>query len=72
MKLQTIVAIALLVLGGLALTYGGFTYTSDRHSAELGSVELSINEESHISVPVWLGVVAMATGSALLLWPRRS
>jgi len=65
-----ILAIALIVAGGLALAYGGFTYTKDTHQAKIGPIELSVKETETVNIPVWAGVVAMAAG-AFLLFSRK-
>ena len=72
MKLQVIVAIVLIVAGALALAYGGFTLTTDRHTAEVGSLQLSVDEKRQISVPVWAGIFTMVAGGVLLVWRKKS
>ncbi len=72
MKLQMIVAVVLIVAGALALAYGGFTITSDSHTAEIGSLQLSVDETKHINVPIWAGVAAMLAGGVLLVWRKKS
>lgn len=66
MKAMNIVAIVLIVAGALGLIYGGFTYTSDTHEAQLGPIELSVEEKETVGVPVWAGVAAIVLGGALL------
>lgn len=58
--------IALMVAGGLALLYGGFTYTQDTHEAKLGPIELSVKDKKTVSIPIWAGVGALAVGAFLL------
>lgn len=58
--------IALIVAGGLALLYGGFTYTQDTHEAKLGPIELSVKDKKTVSIPIWAGVGALAVGAFLL------
>ncbi|BCS34202.1 hypothetical protein TBR22_A34310 [Luteitalea sp. TBR-22] len=67
MNALKLTAVALIVAGGLALAYGGFTYTSDTHEAKLGPVELSLEERKTVNVPVWAGVAAVVVGGGLLL-----
>jgi len=67
MNAVRILAIALIVAGGLALAYGGFTYTKETHEAKLGPIELSVKEKETVNVPVWAGVGAMVAGVILLL-----
>jgi hypothetical protein len=59
-------AIVLIVAGGLGLVYGGFTYTKDTHEAKLGPIELSIKDTETVNVPVWAGVGAIVAGVILL------
>ena len=59
--------IALVAAGVLALVYGGFSYTSETHDADLGPIELSVEEKERVQVPVWAGVVGVTAGAALLL-----
>lgn len=59
-------AIALIVAGGLALAYGGFSYTKETHEAQLGPIELSITDKERVNIPVWAGVGAIVAGVILL------
>ncbi len=71
MNALRLVALALIVAGGLALAYGGFTYTSDTHEAKLGPLELSVEEKDTVNIPVWAGVGAIVIGAGLLLSGRK-
>ena len=67
-----IAGIVFLAAGVLALVYGGFTYTSDVHDADLGPIELQVAEKERVNVPVWAGVASVVVGAGLLvLRPRR-
>lgn len=70
MGIMRILAIVLIIAGVLGLIYGSFTYTKDTHEADLGPVELSVDETETIGVPVWAGAGAIAFGSLLLLLGR--
>ena len=59
-------AIVLIVAGGLGLAYGGFTYTKETHQAKLGPIELSVKETQTVNIPIWAGVGAIVAGMALL------
>jgi hypothetical protein len=61
-----IAAIALIVVGGLGLAYGSFSYTKETHKATLGSIELSVKDKETVNVPVWAGVGAIVLGGVLL------
>jgi TRAP-type C4-dicarboxylate transport system permease small subunit len=63
---QKIVAILLVAAGVMALAYGGFSYTSETHQADIGSLHLSVDETRHVNVPVWAGIGALVLGGVLL------
>lgn len=71
MSARKVIGIVILVLGILALAYGGFTYTQDRHEVELGPIEFALEEKEQVNVPVWAGVAAVVVGGALLVIPER-
>lgn len=57
----------LIVAGGLALTYGGFSYTKDTTAVKLGPIELTVKEKETVNVPLWAGIGAIVVGAALLV-----
>jgi uncharacterized membrane protein YidH (DUF202 family) len=59
-------AVVLIVAGGLALAYGGFTYTKDTHQAKLGPIELSVSEKQTVNIPIWAGLGLIVAGVGLL------
>jgi drug/metabolite transporter (DMT)-like permease len=71
MSAQKIVGILLLAAGILALVYGGFSYTKETHEAQLGPLELSVEEKERVNVPVWAGAAAVVAGALLLVLDRK-
>lgn len=71
MDIVKIAGVILIVAGVLGLVYGGFNYTSSRHDADLGPIELSWSERDRVNVPIWVGVGSIAIGAALLFVGRR-
>lgn len=67
MNALRIVAVLLIVAGVLGLVYGGFNYTSDTHTADVGALHLAVDEKEHVNVPVWAGVAAIVVGGVLLV-----
>ena len=59
-------AIVLIVAGGLALAYGGFTYTKDTHQAKIGPIEMSVKETQTVNIPIWAGLGLIVAGMGLL------
>jgi hypothetical protein len=62
-----ILGIALIVAGTLALVYGGFSYTRERHDVKLGPIQFSVKEKETVNVPVWAGAGAIGLGTLLLV-----
>jgi TRAP-type C4-dicarboxylate transport system permease small subunit len=65
-------AVGLIVVGILALVYGGFSYTKDTHDAKIGPLELSVKDKESVNIPVWAGVGAIVVGGGLLLVRQRA
>jgi len=66
-----IAAFVLVAAGALGLAVGGFTYTKERHEAQLGPIELSVEEKGTVNIPVWLGAGALIAGVLLLVVRRK-
>jgi hypothetical protein len=69
MQGNKLLGLIILVLGILALTYGGFTYTRDREKARIGPLHIEVEDTEHVNIPLWVGV-AGTVGGALLLVSR--
>jgi hypothetical protein len=63
-----VVALVLIVAGGLGLAYGSFSFTKETQEAKVGPITLSVQEKQTVNIPVWLGVGAIVLGGALLLF----
>ena len=71
MKPNMWIAIILIVLGGLALAYQGFTYTRREKVLDLGPIHATADKQERISIPPILGGLALAGGVILLLAASR-
>lgn len=58
-------AIVLIVVGGLGLVYGGFSYTRETQQAKLGSIELLVKDTENVNIPVWVSAGAILVGVIL-------
>ncbi|HET8691673.1 MAG TPA: hypothetical protein VFM30_06045 [Steroidobacteraceae bacterium] len=67
----TVIAIVLIALGAFGLARGKFSYTEEKHSAEIAGVELSLKDKETVNVPQWLSIGAIAVGAVLLVFARR-
>jgi hypothetical protein len=62
-----IIAIVLIVAGGLGLAYGGFSYNKETTGIKLGSMELKVQEKETVTVPLLVSAGAIALGVILLV-----
>lgn len=62
-----IAAIALIVIGVIALAYGGISYTREKKVLDIGPLEATTKTRETIPLPPVLGVAAIAGGVAMLL-----
>jgi uncharacterized membrane protein HdeD (DUF308 family) len=67
MKAATLLGIALIVLGVLALAYQGITYTTREKVVDLGPLKITADKEKSIPLPPILGALALAGGVVLVI-----
>jgi hypothetical protein len=60
------VGVGLIVLGILGLALGGFSFTKEEKKAEIGPLEVRVEERERVSVPPWLAFVAIGAGIVLV------
>jgi hypothetical protein len=65
------IGIALLVIGVLALIYGGIDYNRDRTVMQMGSMEITASEHRSIPLPAVVGLAVMIGGLAFLAVGKR-
>jgi len=66
-----IVAILLILSGGLGLAYGGFSYTKETTGLKLGPLELKVQEKERVNIPMVLSGAAVLLGVFLLVAGRQ-
>ena len=67
MKPLTLVGIVLVVIGVIALAYGGFSFTTSEKVAELGPLKIEKDKTRSIPLSPALGGLALAGGVVLLV-----
>lgn len=60
-----IFGVILIIVGVIALIYGGVTWTTHKKAVDLGPVQVEKSEQHSIPLPPLLGVVAIIGGGAL-------
>jgi uncharacterized membrane protein YidH (DUF202 family) len=67
MKANVLIGIVLIVVGVLALAYGGFSYTRDKKVIDLGPVEAHTQTRERVALPPIIGIAALAAGAGLVV-----
>jgi hypothetical protein len=62
-----IIGIILIVLGIVALVFGGISYTKREKVIDLGPIEATAEEKKTIPLPPILGAISLVGGIVLLL-----
>jgi hypothetical protein len=62
-----IAAITLIVVGVIALAYGGISYTREKKVIDIGPIEATAKTRETIPLPPVLGVAAIAGGVIMLV-----
>lgn len=67
---RTIIGVALVILGILALAYQGFSYTVPKKAVDLGPIQVTRQERHNVALPPILGALALLGGIAVLVLDR--
>jgi uncharacterized membrane protein len=67
MKPMVVLGILLIVLGGLALAYQGFTYTHQEKILDAGPIHATAEKHDRVSIPPIFGGLALVGGIVLLV-----
>ena len=65
MRGLAIFGVVLIVLGLISLFAGGFSYT-DRETADLGPVDVTVSETERVRIPMGVSIGALVVGAVLL------
>jgi uncharacterized membrane protein YidH (DUF202 family) len=72
MKIASLAGIVLIIVGVIALAYGGISYTNREKVIDLGPIEATKETRETIPLPPVLGVLALAGGVILVVVGARS
>jgi uncharacterized membrane protein YidH (DUF202 family) len=67
-----LVGILLIVLGVIALAYGGFSYTREETILDIGPIEATAEQQERVPLPPIVGGAAVVGGIILLVMGRRT
>ena len=71
MSATKVIGILFIVIGVLALAYGGFTYTRHTSTADVGPLHVSVQHRETVAVPVWAGIGVIVLGGVLIALDSR-
>jgi hypothetical protein len=66
MKPMSLIGIALVVLGVLALVYQGFSYTRTKDVLDIGPIHATADTREHVPLPPIVGGLALLSGAILI------
>lgn len=66
-----LIGIILIAAGCLGLVYGGFSYTKETTGVKLGPLELKVQQQERVNVPLLLSGGAVVLGVFLLVLGRK-
>lgn len=72
MKAATIIGIALIILGIVALAYRGITYTQREKIVDIGPLQATADREKTIPLPPILGGLSLVGGIVLVIIGSKS
>ena len=72
MTSKSLLGIALVIVGILALAYQGFSYTVPKKEVDLGPIQVTKQEKHSVPLPPILGALALIGGIAVLVTDRRN
>ena len=72
MKAATIIGIALIILGIVALAYRGITYTQREKIVDIGPLQATTDREKTIPLPPILGGLSLVGGIVLVIVGSKS
>jgi uncharacterized membrane protein HdeD (DUF308 family) len=68
---KTMLGIALVILGLVALAYQGLTYTTQKKVIDIGPIQATKEEHHTIPLPPILGALALVAGIVVIVSDRR-
>jgi hypothetical protein len=72
MRVTSILAIALIIVGMLAMAYQGITYTIPKKSVDVGPIHVTKDEKHKAPLTPVLGAIALIGGIMVLVFDQRN
>ncbi len=66
------VALLLIAAGLFGVVWGGFSYVTQTHRAQLGPIQFSVDDKQRVNFPLWASIGAIVAGTVLLVSARKS
>jgi len=62
-----LVGAVLVPIGLLLILYRGYTWVSDKPDINVGTIQLRLGREAPSNTPLWLGLLSVVAGGALVV-----
>ena len=72
MTVAKIIGVLLIAAGVMGLLYGGFSYTKESHTANLGPLAITVQDRETVVIPVLASIGSIVLGVFLLLTTGRT
>lgn len=72
MSVRQVVGLVLVVIGIVALVWGGVFWTDRDTILDAGPLEVATENREGVALPPVVGIISLVAGAFLLLAPRRS
>lgn len=63
--------IALVLVGFIALIWGGVPYKKTENIAEIGGLKMQVTEKKEMSIPPWASGIAILAGAVMIFQSRK-
>ena len=71
MTAKRVIGVALVIIGIVALAWGGVFWTDRDTVIDIGELEVTTEEREGVAIPPVLGIIAIVGGAILLFVPDR-
>jgi hypothetical protein len=71
LKIYTLIAVILIILGIAAFAWQGISYTSTEKIVDLGPIQVTAEETKRLPLPPMAGAICLVGGIALLVIGRK-
>lgn len=65
-SISTLIGAVMLAAGVLAMIYGGINYTEESTALKVGPLQVDVQQQKRLNVPMWAGLALAVAGGGLM------